>query len=182
ILNIAKIGRRYFVLNAFDGVLTSLGILIGTFLANVENATIVVSATVGAAIALSFSGVWGAYLTENAERGKELKELERILYTKLKKTKLGRATRAASIILALVNGVAPFTAVLVIISPFFFAGSFAGINDVYYTSFSIAFLILASLGAFLGRISKENIFNSAAKMVLVGIACVIVITLVGKFF
>jgi predicted membrane protein (TIGR00267 family) len=180
IVNIEHIARRYFVMNAFDGVLTTLGILLGTFLVHTTNTSLVISATIGAAIALGVSGVWGAYLTEHAERRKELKELERMLYTKLKKTKLGRATRAASIILAAVNGIAPFLAAMVIILPFFFASRFASLSIVYYTSFSLAFLILIALGIFLGNISKENLFKSAAKMVTAGIFCAAILLAVDK--
>jgi predicted membrane protein (TIGR00267 family) len=171
ILNIEKIARRYFVMNAFDGVLTTLGILLGTFLAGTTNKTLLISATIGAAIALGVSGVWGAYLTENAERKRELKELERIMQTKLRKTKLGRATTAASIIVALVNGMAPFVAAIIIILPFFFANLFATVSIAYYASFALAFSILIALGIFLGNVSKENVLKSAAKMVAAGIVC-----------
>ncbi len=180
LVNIKQVARRYFVMNAFDGVLTALGILIGTFLASAQNTSVIISATIGAAIALGVSGVWSGYLTEHAERRKELKELEGILYTKLGKTKFGRATEAASLSIAIVNGLSPVLAVAAIIMPFFFAGKFASLNVVYYSSFAIAFSILIALGLFLGKISKESIIKSVLKTISAGIICTAVIIAVEQ--
>ena len=182
ILKIDHIARRYFVLNAFDGVLTTLGILLATFLVGTTNPVIVISAVVGATVALSVSGIWGAYMTEAAERGKELKDLEKILYRRLRKTKLGRATRAATIITAIVNGIAPFTTSLTIIIPFFFAGSFPEIKTAYYISFGLAFVVLAIIGGFLGSISKDSIPKAAVKTAMAGIVCAAILFAIQKIF
>jgi predicted membrane protein (TIGR00267 family) len=180
LVNIDQIARRYFVMNSFDGVLTTLGILIGSFLAAVTNPAIVISATIGGATAMGISGIWGAYLTEHAERKKELTELELMLHTKLKKTKFGRATKAASIIVALIDGIAPFLSAILIMMPFFFIGKLASIHVAYYVSFGITLVLLAGLGIFLGHISKENLIKSALKMMTAGMVCGIVIFVIEK--
>ena len=76
IASIGEIARRYFAMNSFDGVLTILGILIGSYFGGIRQANIVISAGLGASIAMMVSGIWGTYLTEQAERTKSLKELE----------------------------------------------------------------------------------------------------------
>ncbi|MFH1182531.1 MAG: hypothetical protein V1702_06235 [Candidatus Woesearchaeota archaeon] len=175
LVNIDQIARRYFVINAFDGVLTTLGILLGAFLAGASDAKLILSATIGAAIAMGISGIWGAYLTENAERKKELTELELMLHTKLKKTKFGRATKAAGVILALVDAVASFVPTIIIVLPFFFIGLLPNATIAYYSAFGLSLAILAALGIFLGKISKENMVLSVFKMLAAGVVCAVVL-------
>ena len=64
--NIGEIARRYFAMNAFDGVLTIIGVLMGNFTAGVEEPRIVVTTGMTTCIAMGISGLWGAYLTEAA--------------------------------------------------------------------------------------------------------------------
>jgi predicted membrane protein (TIGR00267 family) len=168
IAGIGEIARRYFAMNSFDGVLTILGILIGSFFGGIREARIVVSAGLGASIALMVSGLWGTYLTEHAERTRGLKELEGSILIKLEKTDIGKASKVATVIVALVNGLSPFIASILVLMPFFLSGFF-DIMLTYYISIGIAFLILFSLGMFLGKISKENMIKMGLKMVLAGI-------------
>ena len=68
-----KIFRRYFVTNGFDGALTILGMIMGFYSVPQVSVSVVISACMGAAIALAVSGFASAYLSESAERKKELK-------------------------------------------------------------------------------------------------------------
>ncbi len=169
IAGIGEIARRYFAMNSFDGVLTILGILIGSFVGGIRQANIIISAGLGASIALMVSGLWGTYLTEYAERTRGLKELERSTLIKLGKTDIGKASKAATIIVALVNGLSPLIAGILVLIPFFLS-DFFNILNIYYTSIGIAFLILFALGMFLGKISKESMVKMGFKMILAGVA------------
>ena len=62
------IARRYFVMNAFDGAMTVLGMVVGFFANQVVNPVIVIIGGIGACIAMSISGDFGAYFAEKAER------------------------------------------------------------------------------------------------------------------
>ena len=68
LVNIGEIARRYFAMNAFDGVLTIIGVLMGNFTARVADPQIVISTGLATCVAMGISGLWGAYLTEAAER------------------------------------------------------------------------------------------------------------------
>lgn len=68
LVHASGIGRRYFTMNAFDGVLTIIGVLMGNLMARVDEPRIVVSTGMATCIAMGVSGLWGAYLTESAER------------------------------------------------------------------------------------------------------------------
>ena len=72
IAGISEIARRYFAMNAFDGVLTIIGVLMGTMAANVADPAIVLTTGLATAVSMGISGLWGAYLTETAERTRAL--------------------------------------------------------------------------------------------------------------
>lgn len=173
IAHISEIARRYFAMNAFDGTLTILGVVIGSFLAGVKDPHIVIITGLSAGIAMAVSGVWGASLAERAERVREIDELERTTLHKLRLSKIGRAMNAAVVVVAIVNGLSPFIAAVVAISPFFLLPNFMAIQFSYYASISVTFLIIFSIGIFLGRISRTNIYYSGAKMILAAIVIIV---------
>ena len=178
IANIEEIGRRYFVMNSFDGILTILGVLIGSYIVGIKDPRIIITTGFGASIAMGVSGMWGTYVTEEAERKKKLKELSKHTLRSLHKTKIGRAERAAALIVAFIDGISPFLAALIVISPFFFASTLS-MQMAYYTAVAISFILLMLLGGFLGHISKENIILNALKMIIAGIVCIGLILLIG---
>ncbi|NIS79605.1 MAG: hypothetical protein GTO14_05215, partial [Anaerolineales bacterium] len=130
-VNIGEIARRYFAMNAFDGVLTIIGVLMGNFTAGVKDAHIVVTTGLATCVAMGISGLWGAYLTEAAERQRELLELEQVTLTNLQDTRLGEASRAAVVIVAVVDGLSPFLAALIVLIPFFVPQLFPTLQYTY---------------------------------------------------
>lgn len=178
--NTGEIARRYFVMNAFDGVLTIIGVLMGNLTAGVEQPKIVLSTGLATCVAMGVSGLWGAYLTEAAERKRDLVELGRFTLTDLDDTRLGRASRAAVVVVALVDGLAPFMAALVVLIPFFLAALFPALTWAYYTSLGLALLSLFGLGLFLGRISRGNMFLYGVKTIIAGILSMGIAFLLGR--
>jgi len=177
ISNATGILRRYFVMNAFDGALTIFGVILGAFAAGITDFSLVVSIGLATSVAVGISGVWGAFLTEAAERKRELKTLERSLHRKLKGTDIEKAFSATTYMTAAVDGLSPFIAALVILIPFIIAPAGIDAHIVYYLSFVMAAAVFILLGIYLGRISKENIIMSAIKLILAGATCTIVIML-----
>jgi predicted membrane protein (TIGR00267 family) len=177
--NISEIARRYFAMNAFDGVLTIIGVLMGNYVAGVDDARIVLSTGLATCVAMGVSGLWGAYLTESAERKRDLDELSRFTLTDLTNTRIGRASRAAIVIVAIVDGLSPFMAALVVLLPFFVAGNNEDLAWAYYTSLGLALLTLFSLGLFLGRISQGRMIVYGFKTVLAGVVSIVISFFLG---
>jgi predicted membrane protein (TIGR00267 family) len=175
ISGISPIGRRYFIMNAFDGATTILGIVVGAYVAEIADEFWIVWPSLGATLAMSLSGFVGAYMTEEAERAGEMKTLERSMLTGLKDTVVGRASRFASRWAALIDGLSPALAALSCLSPFFLSsvGMFS-ITFASQLSIAISLTIMFLLGVLLGRISKRNMALHGVKMLLVGL----IITLV----
>lgn len=179
IVNIGHIARRYFAMNAFDGVLTIIGVLMGNFTAGVEEARIVVTTGLTTCVAMGISGLWGAYLTEAAERERELMELEGYTLTDLHDTSLGEASRAAVVIVALVDGLSPFLAALVVLIPFFVPQLFPTLRWTYLAALGLALLVLFGLGAFLGHISRRNVAIYGLRTVIAGGISIVISLLLG---
>ena len=177
--NIGEIARRYFAMNAFDGVLTIIGVLMGNFTAGVEEARIVVTTGLATCVAMGISGLWGAYLTEAAERQRDLLELERYTLTDLNETSLGKASRVAVVIVALVDGFSPFLAAFVVLIPFFFPQIFPSLRWTYLTSLALALMALFGLGAFLGHVSRRNVAIYGLRTVIAGGISIVISLLLG---
>jgi len=177
--NVAEIARRYFAMNAFDGALTMIGVLMGNYTAGVDSPRIVVSTGLATSVAMGISGLWGAYLTEAAERKREISEMSAQVLVDLNETRIGRASRFAVAVVAIVDGVSPALAALVILSPFFVADLFGQIQWVYFTALGLALLSLFGLGVFLGIVSRENIFLYGLRTVVAGLVSIAISFLLG---
>ncbi|MFN2159735.1 MAG: VIT1/CCC1 transporter family protein [Anaerolineales bacterium] len=179
--NIGEIARRYFAMNAFDGVLTIIGVLMGNFMAGVQEPRIVVSTGLATCVAMGVSGLWGAYLTEAAERKRDLNELSRYTLTDLNQTRIGRASRAAVVVVAVVDGLSPFMAAMIVLTPFFFAPIFPSIQMVYFVSLGMALVTLFALGLFLGRVSQGNLLVYGLKTIFAGVISIGISFLLGEW-
>jgi len=165
-------------MNSFDGILTTVGLLAGSFVGGIRESALILTIGISAAIAIGFSGALGAFLTEKAERSIDLRKVEQTWFpTYEEKRGLRKAHKSAAYFLSAVDGLSPLIAALVVLSPFAFYGAL----DAYALAFAVAALLLFSLGAVLGRISRENVLLSGARMLLVGIvAAAISFALLGK--
>jgi predicted membrane protein (TIGR00267 family) len=164
-----SIARRAFANNSFDGVLTMVGVVMGSFVVGVEDAAVVLVTGLSTAVAIGISGGWGAYLTESAERRHEVDELERATLADLHDSKIGHAARSAVIIVAAVDGLSPFLAAFIVVIPFFFTSLLPAIEYAFYASLAMALLALFGLGVYLASISQENRLMYGIKTVIAGV-------------
>ncbi|RLC67328.1 MAG: hypothetical protein DRI48_02595 [Chloroflexi bacterium] len=174
IAGFSKIARRALANNAFDGVLTMIGVLMGNYMSQVEDAGVVIRIGVATSVSIGVSGLWGAYLAESAERGRELARLERISLTDLRDTKIGRAARMAVIVVSLVDGLSPFVSSLVVLVPFFLAPLIGNILFSYVLSLILGLVGLFGLGMFLGHISGDSLVGYGLRTVMAGVVAIVV--------
>lgn len=170
LLKAEELLRRYFVMNGFDGILTAIGVLLGAYVSNNLKPTLIVNITLASGIALCVSGFFSAYITERAERLREIRDLERALLKNLDNTIIKEATLTVIFALSIVNGISPLILEVMVIIPFFL-----GINPLtsFYSSLALALIMLFILGSYLGYISREQIIISGLRMVGIGILCVL---------
>jgi len=170
------IARRYFVMNGFDGSMTMFGIVIGSWVAGITEAGIIVAAGVGACLAMGVSGFFGAFMAERAERRGHLRTLEAaptqpdpIHY---------EASNFVLIYVALIDGMSPTLTAIVSLAPFILTRmGLLSIGNAYLISLILTLATLFSLGFYLGKIAKEKVWLYGAQMLAIGIITAIIIFL-----
>jgi predicted membrane protein (TIGR00267 family) len=171
VAEVGEIARRYFAMNAFDGVLTTLGVLVGSYLGHAHSAHQVVAVGLAAAVAMGISGFYGSYLIERAERDRSLRELEDVTLSSLEDSDIAAASTYATIVIACVDGVSPFAAAALVLAPFLVG--FTSLNSAYIAGVAIAFVELFALGMFLGRVSRQRLVWSGMKLAVAGVLCLV---------
>jgi len=170
------IARRYFVMNGFDGSMTMFGIIIGSWVGQITEAGIIVAAGLGACLAMGVSGFFGAFMAERAERRGHLRTLEA---TPTQPDPIHyEASKFVSVYVALIDGISPTLTAIVSLAPFILTRmGLLSIDNAYIISVSLTLTTLFSLGFYLGRIARENVWLYSAQMLAVGIITAIMIFL-----
>lgn len=171
VTSMSKIVRRYFVMNSFDGALVIFGMLLGSYAAKVSDPLLIIRIGFSTAVAIGFSGLTGALITEKAERAREVRMMERVLHRKLDNTDYKNAYDFASLVTAVVNGLSPLLAAFLLLFPFFIIP----MPDAYYYAFALALCVFFSLGVFLGQVSREHLIKTGLKFLAAGLLCMVVI-------
>ena len=171
ISGVGSITRRYFVMNAFDGALTMLGVVIGAYVSGIlYQSTVIISAGIAGSIAMGASGVSGAYMTEKAERTKKLKKLEKAMLSDMKNGLHGKSHRFATVFAAVVDGASPALAAMLVISPFFFVNfGIIAPESAFFGCLGLTLIVLSLLGAYLAKISEESMIKYGIQMLFVGL-------------
>ena len=183
-----EIARRYLAMNAFDGALTMLGLILGGLItinpalpteASLQFNAILLAAA-GTSIAMAISGFSGSYLTESAERDREVEEMGKAMLSDMSDSMYAKATKTTSIVVAVVDGASPAIAAFIIITPLFFVSS--GVLDyrsAFYMAIAICMALLFTLGLFLGAVSKKNMWAYGAKTLFAGIMTAILMFIIS---
>ncbi|MGY5865434.1 MAG: hypothetical protein RTV41_12585 [Candidatus Thorarchaeota archaeon] len=183
-----EIARRYLAMNAFDGALTMLGLILGGLItinpampaeASLQFNAILLAAA-GTSIAMAISGFSGSYLTESAERDREVEEMGKAMLSDMSDSMYAKATKTTSIVVAVVDGASPAIAAFIIITPLFFVPS--GVLDyrtAFYMAIAICMALLFALGLFLGSVSKKNMWAYGAKTLFAGIMTAILMLIIS---
>ena len=162
--------RRYFVVNGFDGALTMLGLIIGFLISAPTELSVMISACLGAAIALGVSGVSSAYVSEAAERRRALTQLEEAMIKDLQDSAHGEAARWVPMLIALVNGSAPLVISLLILVPLWLSDAGVALPlPPLYLAIVIALVLIFLLGVFLGRIAGVSWLRSGLQTLSVAL-------------
>ena len=175
----ASIARRYFVIGAFDGALTILGVIIGAYVAKSSvdpelAKQLIIGAGLAGGIALAVSSAVGAYEAERVEHILSHKNLEQAMLSDVEGTRRDAMT-VSILISAIVHGVAPLIAAIVPLIPFFFMP----LHDAVVAGIVITMVFLFALGGFLGSLIKETFIYTGLRFVIAGLATAIILILIG---
>jgi predicted membrane protein (TIGR00267 family) len=130
-----------------------LGLVMGFYVSEHVDLSVVITTCVATALALSMSGISSAYISEAAERRRTLAQLEKAMAASLNESHHARATIWIPWLVALVNGIAPLMISLVIITPLWLAHhGIVPVPDPLPTAMATALAVIFFLGVFLGRV------------------------------
>lgn len=174
------IARRYFVIGAFDGALTILGVILGAYVAEATlhpelAKQLIMGAGLAGGVALAVSSAVGAYEAERVEHLLSHRHLEKAMLCNVEGTRK-EAMSVSITISALVHGVAPLLAAFVPLVPFFFMG----LDEAVVTATAITLAFLFVLGAYLGSLIKEMIVYTGLRFVIAGLATAIILIVIGS--
>jgi len=204
--NLGEIARRKFFNNCFDGALTCSGIISGMFILFLANPGLLVPSNViitgfATALAIGISGLWGAFLSEEAERKKKIRDLKKEMVIldeedgeveietgkvekksrkkkKSQETIITKSENFATIVASLVDGGAPVLGASLPLIPFFFGESLTIMH--FISSYIILVGLLVYLGIYLGQISGGGRLRYALHLVAAGVVTLIVTLLLGQ--
>ena len=174
------IARRYFVVNGFDGALTTLGLSVGFYISSSTSIDIVITACLSAAIALAMSGFSSAYVSEAAERKREFRELQSAMISDLSGSPHAKASIWMPFLIAITNGFSPLILSLIIIIPMFLTlFGYQTPIDPYEFSIGIAFFLIFLLGVFLGSVSGTFWVLSGLQTLFIAVITTVLIYLIS---
>jgi predicted membrane protein (TIGR00267 family) len=172
IAEVDEIGRRVIANNGFDGVLTMIGVLMGSWVAGVRDPRIVISTGLATCMAMGISGAWGSYVAETAERKHAMQDLGQAMLRDMSNSKQARASRFAIMVITALDGLSPLLAGLMVLLPFLFGDLWGDITYSYIGGLAMASVVLFGLGAFLATVARDNIIRAGMRMIVAGGVCV----------
>ncbi|KXB06117.1 hypothetical protein AKJ53_01280 [candidate division MSBL1 archaeon SCGC-AAA382F02] len=175
---------RYFVRGFIDGLLSTLGIVIGASTAigaSAEATQIIIAAGIGGGVANGLSNVLGAFMGEKAAMGKEFEKVEKALLKEeaLRGTKVDEKFRGKIISSGVMDGLATIGGAIVPVLPFLLI-SILAVSEItaLYIAIVVSLAIFFLLGGYIGKVSKENFVLAGLKMAAFGGVTAIVVTLI----
>ena len=173
------IARRYFIMNSFDGIVTILGVVTGSFATNIFDPSKILAIGLSTALAMGISGISGTFIAEKTEREIEMSHLEASLLSDLKGTIYAKAVRFTVIFVSLVDALSPILASVIALIPIILAYYKILSNIIgIYLSEVFALIYLFILGFSLAKTLGKNLIIEGIKMMFIGILTTIIIAFI----
>ena len=177
--DVPSIARRMFTTNSFDGIMASIGVNVGGFSHSGDPMSLALS-IIGGGVSMGFiSGMLGVYLSERAERLREVREVEQKVASSLKHTIYDKAARLIPVYIALWSGVGIVLFPTIIALPYIAAAVLdIPILVAYMASLAVSLASLAGLGAYLAKVSGESVPMGVARALGMGLAAIVMVLIV----
>jgi predicted membrane protein (TIGR00267 family) len=151
-----------------DGVICALGIIMGVAAATSSATTVIIVGVIGG-VADAFGNSIGFYISQLAERGVQTYESR----------EHGEKHKIHTVEDTIVSGIASFIVTIVIFGLLLVPYLFLQIVDASIVSFAVGAVILACLGAYVARLSKESIWKTGLWYACIGLVGAVVSYWIG---
>ena len=177
---LGEVARRFAVTNSFDGLLTILGVVAGSYIYGVRDPKPILSAGVGAIVGITLSAAVGTYITEMAERAQEIREMEAAVLRSLEESVVAKAHKVSALVISLASSLVPAFFTSLAILPFALIQRMGiDISTAFALSIGTIMGSLFLLGAYLGHISGRGRLFYGFIEVAVGAAIVVILLSLG---
>ncbi len=182
---------RYLIRGFIDGLLSTLGVVIGASIAvgsgwGLETGQafhiVVITSGFGGGVANGLSNILGAFMGEKAAIYERYRKVEKAMLKDdvLKGTKVDKQLQDKVITSGVADGIATIGGAMVPIASFIFAPLFSlSAMTSMYLSTGISLVVFFLLGIYIGKISKENLILSGLKMVAFGASAAALVGLIS---
>lgn len=177
---------RYFIRGFIDGLLSTLGVVIGASTAigtgsEIEVSRIIIAAGISGGIANGTSNILGAFMGEKVAAHKRFKEIEKAMLKEeaLRGTKVDEKAQNKVISSGILDGLATIGGAIIPVFPFILVAALILSSMTALTvSIGLSLVVFFVLGVYIGKISKENIIFSGLKLVAFGAATAVIAHLI----
>ncbi len=179
---------RYLIRGFVDGVLSTLGVVIGASTAigtGAEASLIIIAAGIGGGVSNGLSNLLGAFMAEKVVVGERLEEMEKAMLKEeaLRGTKVDEEFHSKTISGGISDGIATILGSLIPVIPFIVV-YLTQVSEMaaLFSSIIVSLIIFAILGIYIGKVSKDNIYLSVLKMTAFAGVTAVIATLIRMVF
>jgi predicted membrane protein (TIGR00267 family) len=170
-----KFYLRNFVRGVIDGILSVLGVIIGSSVSNSSYVVIITGLSIG--IAGFMANTASALTAERAEIDVYADHIAKSMLVKRKKIRKSRHFEkilGETYVRGITDGVGTIFGAIIPIIPFVFI---IELSIALIVAIALSIILLAILGAFIGIISKTNVFRTSLKIATIGVVTSILCSL-----
>ncbi|WGI17575.1 VIT1/CCC1 transporter family protein [Methanonatronarchaeum sp. AMET-Sl] len=159
---------------AIDGILTTLGIVIGAYGAE---STIIIAAGISGGAASALSNTFAALSAEQTEMEVGMKKIRKsMLREEMEDTLLHKSKKKEVRIRAIMDGLASIIGAAVPVTPYFFFPA----EQAVFIAITLTAIFAFGIGFLSGKISEKKFIQMGIKMALIALIVAVVATLIQQ--
>ncbi len=166
---------NHFVRGIIDGLLSTLGVVIG---ASTADKAIILAAGIGGAVANGVSNFLGAFSSEEYKGQLHIQKIESAMLSKgIEESVIGKNMKKEIVKAGLLDGGSTIIGGFIPVLPFIFLDP----GQALLWSVLSTVLTLFVLGAYIGKVSKKWIILSGLKLMILGILTALLVHLIQYY-
>ncbi len=166
---------NHFVRGIIDGLLSTLGVVIG---ASAADNAIILSAGIGGAVANGVSNFLGAFSSEEYKSQLQIQKLENAMLSKsIENSQIGKSMKKERIKAGFLDGSSTIIGGFIPVMPFILLDH----GEAILWSVLCTVLTLFVLGAYIGKVSKKWILFSGLKLMILGVLTALLVHLIQHY-
>ena len=180
-LSVFQTGQKYLINTLFDTVNSILGVVIGLYLADEQNAYVFIMSIISTAIALGISSGTSIYEAEYFEQLRDIKEIEKHMITNFKEKNpiVAKKAKTMGLFVGIINFLTPLLIALVLVLILLTMPNLAG---AFWAIMGFSGLVLFGSGIIFGKMNQLPPIKRGVRMLIIGFLTFAAVYTVGYLF